>query len=324
MLNNIIDLSHHNTINSFSDAKLNGIVGVVHKATEGKEYVDAEYHARRQRALANGLFWGAYHFANKGNVERQVNHFLNTVNPAETDLLVLDFEPNGESGTMTVTEAEQFVTLVKEATGKYPGLYTGQAFIREKLGNRTDTVLSECFLWIARYSNQSPIVPPAWETFTFWQYTDGNAGPQPHQVPGIGRCDRNKFNGSINGLKRLWNVDLLHKFMFWRAGTETFSASGNTHFEEFVMSKMEEVCRAVPDVPLPVDFSNVVNSALGDFFTPVERCQQVVIEVLNRIGAAINPQYQPTGSDRQFIRANITATTTFTEGVGIIIQIVTA
>lgn len=206
MLNNIIDLSHHNTVTSFEEAKLNGIVGVLHKATQGRTVVDATYHARRARALANGLLWGAYHFGVKGNVAQQVEHFLNTVNPADTDLLVLDFEPNHESDTMTLPEAEEFVALVKEKVGRFPALYSGQSFLRQRLGTKTDTVLSNCFLWIARYSSELPIVPPTWETFQLWQYTDGNAGPQPHQVPGIGRCDRNKFNGDIAGLKRLWGI----------------------------------------------------------------------------------------------------------------------
>ncbi len=137
----------------------------------------------------------------------QVKNFLETVHPTKTDLLVLDFEPNGEAGTMTLAEAEQFVSLVKEKTGRFPGLYSGQAFLRNKLGNNTSTVLKNCFLWIARYSSELPVVPPAFPTFTLWQYTDGNAGDQPHQVPGIGRCDRDKFNGDIDGLKRLWGVN---------------------------------------------------------------------------------------------------------------------
>ena len=35
---------------------------------------------------------------------------------------------------------------------------------------------------------------------------NGNAGDQPHQVPGIGRCDRNKFNGSMEGLQKICGV----------------------------------------------------------------------------------------------------------------------
>lgn len=208
MINAVVDLSHFNQVASFQEAKLNGIVGVIHKATQGGTIVDAKYLARKNRALDAGLLWGAYHFGVKGNVQQQVDHFLETVHPTDTDLLVLDFEPNpvGDSGTMTLAEAEQFVTLVNQATGHFPGLYSGQSFIKSKVGNNTNTVLKNCFLWIARYSAQQPIIPPAWNTFTFWQYTDGNAGLQPHQVPGIGRCDRDKFNGDLDGLKKLWNV----------------------------------------------------------------------------------------------------------------------
>jgi lysozyme len=37
-----------------------------------------------------------------------------------------------------------------------------------------------------------------------WQYTDGALGGEPHTVAGIGRCDRDTFNGSVAQLRRLW------------------------------------------------------------------------------------------------------------------------
>lgn len=206
MLNDVIDISHHNPAASFQEVKNNGIVGVFHKATQGKNVVDAKHHARRRRALDAGLLWGADHFGTKGNVAAQIENFLDTVNPSKTDLRVLDFDPNGESGTMTLTEAEKFVTLVKEKTGRFPGLYSGQVFIREKVGSNTATVLKNCFLRLARYASEKPVAPPAWTTYTLRQYTDGNAGDQPRQVPGIGRCDRDKFNGDEAGLRKFWSV----------------------------------------------------------------------------------------------------------------------
>jgi lysozyme len=204
LLNAVIDLSHHNTVTSFQEAKDSGILGVIHKATEGNTFVDAKYNTRKPRALSTGLLWGAYHFGVRGNVQAQVDHFLDIVNPGPTDLLVLDFEPNPREGTMTLVEAEDFVNRVQNATGRWPGLYSGQAFLKSQLGNRTNTVLTNCFLWIARYSSQLPQIPPAFSNFTLWQYTDGSAGPQPHQVNGIGRCDRDKFNGDETALSRLW------------------------------------------------------------------------------------------------------------------------
>lgn len=206
MSNNVIDISQHNTVTSFAEVKTNGIVGVFHKATQGKNIVDAKYHNRRQRALDAGLLRGANHFGTKGNVDAPVANFLDTVNPSKTDLLVLYFEPNGESGTMTRAEAEKFVTLVKEKTGRFLGLYSGQSFIREKVGSNTKTVLKNCFLRLAPYASENPVAPPAWTTYTLRQYTDGNAGDQPHQVPGIGRCDRDKFNGDEADLQKLWGV----------------------------------------------------------------------------------------------------------------------
>ena len=140
----------------------------------------------------------------RGDVQGQTNPFLDTVHPGPTDLLVLDFEPNPRENTMRLVEAEEFVARVQEHTGRFPGVYSGQAFIRAQLGNRTDTVLKNGLLWIARSSAQLPQVPPAFPTFTLWQYTDGSAGPQPHRVPGIGRCDRDKLNGDEAGWRRLW------------------------------------------------------------------------------------------------------------------------
>jgi lysozyme len=174
MLNVVIDLSHYNTIRSFKKIKESGILGIIHKVTEGRTVVDAKYRSRRQLVLAEGLMWGAYHFGTKGNVAVQVDHFLDTFRPDKKYLLVLDFEPNGKTNTMTLSDAEDFVTRVRQKTGRYPGLYSGQAFLREKVGGNTATILKECFLWIARYSDQLLVVPPAWKTFTFWQYTDGS------------------------------------------------------------------------------------------------------------------------------------------------------
>jgi lysozyme len=204
LLNVIIDLSHHNTVNNFQTVKNDGVLGVIHKATQGKTFVDGKYAERRRQALKAGLLWGAYHFGVTGDVEKQVDHFLGIVKPAATDLIALDFEPDPAGETMTLGEAETFVERVHTKTGRYPGLYASQAYLKEELGERTDTVLKNCFLWIARYSSQLPVLPPAFSAFALWQYTDGHQGPDPHEVNGIGPCDRDTFNGDEASLKKLW------------------------------------------------------------------------------------------------------------------------
>ncbi len=61
-LNVVIDLSHFNPVTSFQEIKQSGIVGVIHKATEGTNWADPTYASRKPQALAAGLWWGAYHF----------------------------------------------------------------------------------------------------------------------------------------------------------------------------------------------------------------------------------------------------------------------
>jgi lysozyme len=204
LLNAVIDLSHHNTVTSFQQVRSAGILGVIHKATQGTSVVDAEYDERRTLALSAGLLFGSYHFGSHGDPVGQADHYLDVSNPASKELMVLDFEPNGTHGTMTLREAEAFVGRINDQTGRFPGLYSGEFFINDQLEGNTSTVLKNCFLWIAKFSTTTPKVPAAFPTFTLHQYTDGNAGPQPHSVSGIGRCDRNRFNGTEGGLRRLF------------------------------------------------------------------------------------------------------------------------
>jgi lysozyme len=208
-LNVVIDISHHNGANlNFVQAKQDGIVGVIHKATQGFTFKDKRYEENRTKARDAGLLWGAYHFGVGGDGSEQADHFLNIVNPDPDTLLVLDYEPNLTGSTMTLAQAQEFVSHVAAIRGRFPGLYSGH-LIKEQLGNvlPPHSVFSQCFLWLAQYSQAPTNIPPTWPTWTLWQYTDGNVGPTPHSVAGIGDCDRDKFNGSLANLKKLWGVE---------------------------------------------------------------------------------------------------------------------
>lgn len=124
-INVVVDLSHFNTVSGFNAVKEDCIVGVIHKATQGTNERDTKYHARQPEALAAGLWWGAYHFGVGEDGVAQADFFLSTVSPGPTDLLVLDFEQNPGGASMTLEQAEQFVTRVQSATGRWPGLYGG-------------------------------------------------------------------------------------------------------------------------------------------------------------------------------------------------------
>ena len=200
--NGVIDLSHHNGKVDFQKAAGSGIVGVIHKATQGQDYVDPTFTGNRAKADAAGLLWGAYHFGTGADGILQADHFLTTVDPDESTLLVLDFEANAQGPNMTLIEARAFVTHVQQTTGRWPGLYSGH-YIKALLGTQMDPVLANCWFWLAQYG-PTPVVPANWPRWTMWQYTDGGLGPEPHTVPGAGRCDRDLFNGTEDALRTFW------------------------------------------------------------------------------------------------------------------------
>jgi GH25 family lysozyme M1 (1,4-beta-N-acetylmuramidase) len=114
-LNAVVDLSYHNGLVTFAKAKKTGLLGAIHKATQGTQYSD----------------------------------------------------PNIRS---------------IDRTAKDPSL-------------------SNCWFWLSQYGSTA-VVPPNWKGWTLWQYTDRGLGPEPHEVPGIGRCDRDKSSGDATALAK--------------------------------------------------------------------------------------------------------------------------
>ena len=195
--NVVIDLSHFNDVTSFTEIQQSGLVGVIHKATEGTGWSDPTYASRKQQALAAGLLWGAYHFGVNEDGAAQAQYFLSIVKPGPQDLLALDFEQN-PSSQMTIAQAEQFVEEIYSKTGRYPGFYS-DALVGSLLGSTQNSILGNCWFWRAEYGDSSPSVPPTWTAWTMWQYTESGS------VPGIGgACDRDTFNGSVADLSKLW------------------------------------------------------------------------------------------------------------------------
>src|SRR3954452_19934571 len=215
--NVVVDLSHHNAHVDFS-AAASEIRAVFHKATQGLEYVNPKYARRRQAAKDADLLFGSYHFGTRTSGARQARHFLNTVGAVSGELVVLDierlFDERGRPlPSMTLAQAKEFVKTGEDETGIRPGIYGGE-YSKELLGDNRDRDLGRCWFWLAQYGN-TPECPATWDDFTFWQYTDGTRGPAPHEVEGIGRCDRDIFNGSADELR-----------MFWEEGGERQALSG--------------------------------------------------------------------------------------------------
>lgn len=179
----IVDLSHHNNVTSYVDMKKAGIIGIIHKATQGTNYVDARYALRIKRARETGLLVGAYHFATSDKVEDQVSHFLHTVGSDKDVLLCLDFEPNTTGGSMSLRQARDWLELVKEKTGQLAVIYSG-SMMKETLGNKKDEMLAKHKLWLCQYGPKAK-VPANWDNFWLHQYAADGEGPQPRKVAGI-------------------------------------------------------------------------------------------------------------------------------------------
>lgn len=201
MIDSIIDIYHGNSID-FHKVKDSGVVAVIHKATQGSRFRDSKYHERRTQAKKIGLLWGAYHFSTGESVADQVENFLSYTKPDDDDLISLDWEPS-DGPDMSLDQARQFVQMIHDETGRFPCIYGGH-LLRQSLAHQPDQLLAQCPLWYARYSNAPIGIPKqVWETYTLWQFTDGDI-PVPFETPGTSGADRNRFNGTEMQLRQQW------------------------------------------------------------------------------------------------------------------------
>ncbi len=197
----VIDIYHGDEVapDGFVQARRFGILGVIHKASEGSAMVDQTYARRRSMAKDAGLLWGAYHFIRPVAVSDQVDLFLRAAQPDQDTLLALDYEVD----SVSLDQARDFIAHVEAKVGRSVVLYSGNT-IKEKLGNRIDPWWGARRLWLAQYG-PAPRVPPTWAKAWLWQYTGDGQGPSPHQVPGIqGSIDINHWDGTDDELRAQW------------------------------------------------------------------------------------------------------------------------
>lgn len=201
----VIDVYHGDTFDpssGFHAVKDFGIVGIVHKATQGFGTLDPAYKERRARAESVGLCWGAYHFGVYGDGADQAENLIDRMDFRARDLIALDWESYKRQ--MTFAQAEAFVLKVHGVTGRFPVLYTGYSFAREAKVPSSSAV-AKCPLWVARYNGTLGPVPRPWKDWTLWQFSGDGEGPQPHRCPGVlNLCDMDAYNGTAEKLRAAW------------------------------------------------------------------------------------------------------------------------
>ncbi|WP_458764642.1 glycoside hydrolase family 25 protein [Cupriavidus basilensis] len=207
----ILDIHHDQPFNA-QEVVDAGVVAVIHKASEGATWKDKTYLARREQALKAGLLWGAYHFSSSKPALDQLTNFLEAVDWKNKNLdhsktlFCLDFEPSTSGPDMTIDQAHEFVTKMKEVTGRWPMIYGGNMLRDSVPHHGADPILKNCPLWYARYTDTPLGIPvDTWPKFTLWQYTDGKHGPAPHAFNGMEALDRSCYVGpDSSALRNAW------------------------------------------------------------------------------------------------------------------------
>jgi GH25 family lysozyme M1 (1,4-beta-N-acetylmuramidase) len=191
----VIDMSHYqpDPIN-WGQLKASGTVGVIHKATEGEGYLDDKLFSRAKAALAAGLCWSTYHFLRPGNIEGQVDFYLDTIKPVKGERVCLDHEDE----RVTLDDLENAVRrIIERRPDLQITIYSGH-LIKDQLKGQKNVFLADfTSLWIAQYTSaESPDWPyQVWPAWSLWQYTD-----KATAVGVTGNVDGNRWNGSDENL----------------------------------------------------------------------------------------------------------------------------
>lgn len=175
----VIDVSNNNggAVN-WTQVKKAGISGVLLKATEGLNFVDGTFAARRAAANKVGLHVGAYHFAHRENDPvNEAKHFLSAIKTLDANDFkpVLDFELGGPQQTDELW-IHRFNVTIKNALKVYPIFYSYSSFIE---GLDLEKPVGDG-LWLASYSRNDGVdhgaaVPKPWKKYNLLQYTSNGS-----------------------------------------------------------------------------------------------------------------------------------------------------
>jgi lysozyme len=193
-----LDISHYQEHADWKRVRSNGFEFVFVKASEGVSGGDRMFHTHRSGAKMAGLYVGAYHFFHpKHDPSAQAQFFMRTVGmPAPLDLpMVMDWETTDNMPSAADRESGLlFLKTLHALTMRVPIIYGSPYFLQELA---LDQRFAKYRLWIAHYGTDCPLVPRPWAEWTFHQTSDR------YPLPGIGACDVNQFNGTLEQLRAL-------------------------------------------------------------------------------------------------------------------------
>lgn len=188
---NVIDMYHeddHEAIPDFVALKNYGIIGIAHKASQGRGMRDGKYAARKAAALAAGLPWIAYHFLDNTDPKAQAANFM-TAEPDPMIPRAMDYEKSGSTPNFSTLRA--FAAELPKPAILYGGDLVRETVVPSIGYNRAwvETLL----LWLAEYGPHERI-PWPWSKAWLWQFEETG------RVPLIGNVDGNFYDGSADQL----------------------------------------------------------------------------------------------------------------------------
>lgn len=200
----LIDSFAGNSIDWDELATETRLVAMIHKATVGTVRLDPQYLLRKKEAKRRGLLWGSYHWGVSGDAAAQADFYIDTVQPADDELMALDLENVTDDALMSAQEALVFIERVEARTGRYPVLYTNHASAKILSERFSDSAFQETPLWYARFKPAVTDFPTGlWKTYTLWQFSSEILFQRA--VAGTARdMDVNVYNGSVAALRAAW------------------------------------------------------------------------------------------------------------------------
>lgn len=184
-----IDISHHQGFPDFDEVARSGVLGVIHKATEGTSYIDPNRAENLSNAKSAGLGISTYFWLKPGNGRAQAEFYLSVIDPVQGERVVIDYE---EDGCTLTTLCDAVQALLDYNRDLQITVYSGH-LLKEQLGSDHDSFLAEnTDLWLAQYTNDEDDISwpegtyPSW---VLWQYSETG------EVPGIddGYVDLDNF-----------------------------------------------------------------------------------------------------------------------------------
>lgn len=189
-----IDVSEWQGEIDYEEVARNGIEVVYIRSSEGTTYIDPYFRTNYERAKANNLKVGIYHYMIARTVEEaeeEATFFASVIAGVEADCrLALDFESFGDLNVDEInTVALAFLRKAEQLTNKEMVVYSNtndaiNIFSREIANNYP--------LWVAEYEVREPVNNGKWSSWIGYQYTDRGV------IRGInGFVDRDEFTKEI-------------------------------------------------------------------------------------------------------------------------------